>query len=170
MRLRTEIFQRLIWCYGEQHSIVESEPGWGSFVCRKRSRGCTEGCCCRPSRADPLTATQSTTCQIQNFQMLQLTCHIPYEKVLHNLIGNSLLMPILGLFKNFNSNRKLHIKCCRIDRKSAEFQGVVLIFFYSSLSLKVLKISPMLNSAGLFHRENLSFIFFTVSTEQIQTK
>lgn len=39
-------------------------------------------------------------------------------------------MPILGLFNNFNSNRKLHIKCCRIDRKSAEFRGVVLIFLH----------------------------------------
>lgn len=42
-------------------------------------------------------------------------------------------------------------------------------FFYSPLSLKILIVSPVLNST-VFHRENLSFIFFMVLTEQIQRK
>lgn len=37
-------------------------------------------------------------------------------------------MLIWGLFNRFHFNRKLHIKCYRKDRKSAEFQGVALIF------------------------------------------
>lgn len=58
----------------------------------------------------------------------------------------------------FNFDRTLQIKCYLMNRKSVEFRRQ-LCFYLEFLILEDPLVSPMFNSAGVFHRENLSFIF-----------
>lgn len=164
-RLRNEIFQRLIWGHGK--SAADSEPGCSCFMCRTWTRARTEQCCSIPAAFPGRMLSLQLSPPHARAVLSDVAVNLPQAlwETLHNLIRNS--SPENAYFGAFNHfKRKLHIKCYRIGRKSAEFQGL-LIFFYSAPSLKILMVSPILNSAGLFHRGNMSFIFFTLLTEQI---